>query len=88
MVYVVSYDLRKPNRDYTSLYEELKKSSWWWHYLESTWLISTTESATQVYSRLVKTIDRDDRLLIIEAGRDRQGWLPKEAWEWISQHIT
>jgi hypothetical protein len=87
MVYIVSYDLRNPNRNYTSLYEELKNSPGWWHYLESTWLVSTTETATELYNRLVKKIDRDDSLLIIQAGTDRQGWLPEKAWDWIRTHI-
>jgi len=88
MVYVVSYDLSKPNRNYEDLYEELKKSGSWWHYLESTWLIYTNESASELYNRLSKHIDKDDRLLIIEAGRERQGWLPEKAWEWIRKHIS
>lgn len=88
MVYVISYDLSKPNRNYEDLHEELKKSSSWWHYLESTWLIYTNESASELYNRLSKHIDKDDRLLIIEAGRERQGWLPEKAWEWIRKHIS
>ena len=87
MVYVVSYDLSKPNRDYTALYTQLQNSQAWWHYLESTWLIDTSESATQLYNRLASTIDKDDSLLVIEAGRQRQGWLPDEAWKWIDEHL-
>jgi hypothetical protein len=87
MVYVVSYDLRKPGKDYIGLTEQLKNSPRWWHYLESTWLIATSESASQLYKRLKAHIDEGDRILIIEAGNDRQGWLPKKAWEWIKNEI-
>jgi len=87
MVFVVSYDLSKPDRDYSGLIEELKKSPGWWHYLESTWLIQTDETATQLYKRLADKIDRDDSILVIQAGKDRQGWLPEKAWEWIRQHV-
>ena len=68
MVYVVSYDLRKPGKDYIGLTEQLQASPGWWHYLASTWLISTSESATQLYNRLVPHLDKDDSILIIEAG--------------------
>lgn len=87
MVYVVTYDLRAGTKDYGRLYDELKNSPAWWHYLDATWLISTDESADQVYTRLAATIDSNDGLLIMEAGKARQGWLPEEAWSWIRKHV-
>ncbi|MFQ6616837.1 MAG: hypothetical protein ACE5HZ_08775 [Fidelibacterota bacterium] len=87
MVYVVSYELRAGRRDYGQLYQELKNSPGWWHYLTSTWLVSTDETPDELYARLEATIDSRDGLLIIEAGRTRQGWLPEEAWAWIRDHI-
>jgi hypothetical protein len=87
MLYVVSYDLRKPNKDYTGLTEQLRNSPGWWHYLGSTWLIATSESTSQLYNRLRAHLDEDDSILIIEAGNHVQGWLPKDAWEWIHQAI-
>ena len=88
MVYVVSYDLRKPGRDYKGLFDELQVSPSWWHYLESTWLIVTTESANELYNRLRTHLDQDDSILVIQAGADRQGWLPKKAWEWIDRNLA
>lgn len=76
MIYLMSYDLRKPGRNYDGLYQALKSIGPWWHYLESTWLISTQENATQIYNRVVRSIDPDDRLLIVDIGKDRYGWLP------------
>lgn len=87
MVYVVSYDLRKPGKDYIGLTEQLKASPRWWHYLASTWLIFTSESATQLYNRLAPHLDRDDIILIIEAGNHIGGWLPQKAWDWIKNEI-
>ena len=86
-VYVVSYDLRKPGRDYKGLSDELQHSPGWWHYLDSTWLIATSESANELYKRLVYHLDRGDNILVIQAGSDRQGWLPKDAWNWIQQNL-
>jgi len=86
-VYVVSYDLRKPGRDYKGLSEVLQSSPSWWHYLESTWLIVTSESAGELYNRLVSHLDEGDSILVIQAGSDRQGWLPKDAWTWIQQNL-
>ena len=87
MVYVVSYDLRKPGKNYIGLMEQLQASQRWWHYLTSTWLISTNENASQLYNRLAPHLDQGDGILIIEAGNHAQGWLPKEAWDWIHNEI-
>jgi hypothetical protein len=85
MVYLVSYDLRKQEKDYIGLYEQLKSSPSWWHYLESTWLINTTESIEDFYKRLSAHLDQNDNILIIEFKGIYFGYLPNEAWDWIKQ---
>ena len=82
----VSYDLHSPNANYDALFKELKKCSGWYHCLKSTWLVSTTESAGQLYERLRKVLKVSDRLLVIGVTKEHQGWLPKSAWEWINRH--
>lgn len=52
-VYCVSYDLNKAGQDYKALYEALRASPGFWHYLDSTWLISTRESAEELTNRLL-----------------------------------
>lgn len=86
-VYSVSYDLNKPGQEYTALYDELKKSKSWWHHLDSTWLIYTSETAQQLFDRLHQHIDSNDYILIIEVKKNYRGWLPKDAWTWINNHI-
>lgn len=86
-VYMVSYDLNKSGQDYKGLHEELEKSPSWWHYLESAWLIYTSESASQLYERIGKHIDENDYAIAIEVKGNYQGWLPEKAWEWIRSHV-
>jgi hypothetical protein len=85
-VYIISYDLKVPGKDYGGLYAALKSSTKWWHYLESSWLIYTTETTQALWDRLASYITKGDRLLIIEVRDNCQGWLPKDAWDWIHQH--
>lgn len=87
MLLIVSYDLRKPGQNYSGLWDELKNSPRWWHYLDSTWLVATSETASQLYNRLLQHLDKGDSILIIEAGKNIQGWLPQEAWDWIRQEL-
>ena len=82
-LYLISYDLIEPNRDYKGLFDELKTSNKWWHFLESTWIIKTSENADEIFERLKHNLDKNDNLLVIEAGTKSQGWLPPKAWDWI-----
>jgi hypothetical protein len=86
-LYCVSYDLNKAGQNYAALHKELENSTNWWHHLDSTWLIYTTEDASRLADRLRKHIDKNDSLLVIRVRRDYTGWLPQEAWDWIEQYI-
>lgn len=85
--YSVNYDLKAPGRDYTGLYDEIKKSPTWWHYLESTWLVATDEAATDIWNRIRQHIDQNDSVLVVEIRKDYSGWLPQKAWDWIHQNL-
>lgn len=84
--YAVSFQL-DARYDYTSLFEELRASPNWWNYLPNMWLIVTSESAGELWSRLGPHITEDDRALLIEVRNDSAGWLPQEAWQWINDNV-
>ena len=87
-VFSVNYDLRaKATPDYKGLEEELKRSYRWWHYLESTWLIVTSETADDLWRRIQPHFHEKDYALVIEVRRNSQGWLPEEAWQWINENV-
>lgn len=85
--YIITYDLKNPKKDYSSLFQEIKKCTHWWHYIEHSWIVGGDESAQSIFERLKAHIDEDVNLLIIEVGKDRQGWLPEKAWAWIRKNI-
>lgn len=87
MAFLVTYDLCNQGKKYEGLYKELKNSPGWWHYLDSTWLISTKESPKELYNRLAIHLDESDSLLIIEVKRNYYGWLPEEAFPWMQKHV-
>jgi hypothetical protein len=84
MVLLITYDLKKPGQNYTALHEEIKKAGTWWHHLESTWLIETSQTPQQWFARLAPHIDQNDHILIIEVKKNYWGWLPPKAWEWLN----
>ncbi len=84
MVYLVTYDLHKPAQNYEGLYNAIKSYGSWAKPVESVWLIDTNQNANQIYERLKPYIDKDDRILVTETGRDRSGWLSSEIWNWLN----
>ena len=85
MLLLITYDLRSSDKDYTSLYEGIKKNcSKWWHYMESVWIVKTDNTPDSIVDMLKDKIDKDDRLFVVDITQQkRQGWLPSKAWEWI-----
>ena len=64
-VYVVSYDLRRPGRDYSRLYARLDD----WKAvrgLESLWFIESSSTAVQIRDDLRGYIDGTDGLIVVE----------------------
>ena len=88
MIYAINYDLKKPGRDYSGLYEAIKSSCGaWWHYLDSTWLVDTTRSSASIWELLKPHVDQNDNMLIVGVTSDYNGWLSKEAWSWIDSRL-
>lgn len=87
-VYIISYDLKVPGRDYTALYEKIKCMGDWQHPLESVWLLATGNyDEDSIYHELKPAIDANDLLLILQVNpQKRQGWLAVSFWEWMKKY--
>lgn len=86
--YIVSYDLRAPDKDYEKLTEYLKSQSAWWHYLGSTWVIVSDLTAVQLRNEIRAHCDANDRILVISAG-GTAAWdgFPTKANEWLKKKL-
>jgi len=71
-VYQIDYDLRNKG-SYQALYERLRSYQVWCRPLESTWVIATQESATQVRDYLLGVMDQDDGILVTRL-RSEAAW--------------
>lgn len=60
----VTYDLRAPGRNYASLHSAIKARPNWCHPLESTWVVVTNESSSELLDDLLGHIDANDGLLV------------------------
>ena len=86
--FLVTYDLRKPGRNYEPLYAKLKTYSTWCHPLESTWLIVTDDNAKTIRDSLASEMDNNDKLLVIKTA-NVGAWkgLSEEITNWLKKHL-
>ncbi len=85
--YSITYDLKSPGSNYEKLYEVIKDTGKWWHFLESTWLVVSNETSQEIWDKIAPVVDKNDFILIIEIKRNYYGWLPKDAWDWIDTNV-
>jgi len=53
MIFMVAYDLHKPDRDYSAVESAIKGFGSWCHLEESVWLVDTTNSAAIMRDQLM-----------------------------------
>jgi hypothetical protein len=82
VILIVTHDLTN-GKNYASLFEAIKLQGDWWHYMASTWIISTMYSPEQVYNNLCGHILKSDRLFVGTLTRGYEGWLAQDAWDWL-----
>ena len=79
--YIITYDLRKPGRNYTGLYDRIKSYDAWAHIVESTWAVVTNQRATDVRDYLWAVMDNNDKILVVQSGG-------VGAWVGLSDKLT
>ncbi len=89
MVYLITYDLKAPGKDYEALFEAIKQISIdWCHPLSSVWIIKSNESsANNIYSPLKSKLDENDYIFVCELNDNKQGWLNKNDWQIMDNNI-
>jgi hypothetical protein len=88
-IYVVGYDLHpKAGEKYDDLINTIKNLGGWWHCLDSTWLVKSDLSATDVRDRLWKHMKADDQLLVVTYSRP-SAWngFSGDCQTWLSNNL-
>ena len=86
--YIVSYDLCRPGRDYSSLYRAIKFFPGWGKLTESTWAIVGPGSAVQIRDYLMQFIDANDRLVVILSGREAAWTKLLASNDWLRNNLA
>lgn len=85
-VYLVTYDLNKETSR-PNITKELDKTGWA-KLSESSYAISTNETAEQVYARFDKYTDENDNFYVIKLSKPFHGQGPKDVNEWLAKELS
>jgi hypothetical protein len=84
-VLLITHALNNESKDYSQFFDTIKSNcQQWWHYFNTTWIVTTHLSADQFAKLLYPYMLTDDRLLVVKLQKDYQGWLEKDAWDWLN----
>jgi hypothetical protein len=89
---LVTFSLRNAEKDYSDFFVTLRgNAQQWWHFIEQTCIVTTFHDPNTLAHALLPYIEGTDSLLVVKiVPGEFQGWLPKQAWDWmndISQKI-
>ncbi|MBB3602790.1 hypothetical protein FHT40_002451 [Mycolicibacterium sp. BK556] len=86
---LIGYDLNKKGQDYDDLIEKIKSLGAWWHYLDSTWIVKTSHSASSTRDVLGPLIDSNDELLVIKITGDSAAWkgFNERGSKWLKDNL-
>ena len=90
MVYLISYDLKTVNKDYSGLYGAIMSCGEWLHPLESVWMVDTSKknlNADQIIDIIRTHTSQEDTIFVCKIDKmERNGWMPKDSWLWLRSH--
>lgn len=88
---LITYDLNQPNKNYDSLYKEIKSLGDCINPLKSVWLVKTNLSSSDIRSRLQTVADANDGFIVVPFAINRNSeydaYLDKEDIAWIERNI-
>lgn len=88
-VLLISYDLNNA-KNYDVLIEGIKGlGDKWWHYLDSTWIVTGARSALYAMNQLEELIDSDDELFVVDISGRPAAWtgFNEQASNWLSSNL-
>lgn len=86
-LYIVTYDLNNPGRNYENLLKRIKAYNGWARLVGSSYLVLTEQTATQIRNNLVQELDSNDKIYVSLMGNSA-AWkgLGDEVSNWIKNN--
>lgn len=86
--YAISYDLIGPNRNYNKIHQAIRDLGYYAYIHESLFIVKSSKTSSQIFDILIKSLDSDDKLLIIELSNNAT-WigLTDEVSDWLKSNL-
>jgi hypothetical protein len=85
---LVGYDL-KQGENYEELIDYLKSLDNWWHHLDSTWLVVTSQTASELMDELKRLVNGGDKVVVVNVTDDL--WaslgLSDKGNDWLRKYV-
>ena len=81
-VYIVTYDLTAPSKDYAPLLEAIRKYTNCYA-LKSAFFVDTLQDAATIRENLMRFLDLSDKLYVMNITRDWKSAHPDPTTEWL-----
>ena len=88
--YIITYDLSKPGRNYTGLYDKFKAiSGTWAHIAESSWFVAGDNlESEKIVDTLSPAIDNNDKLFVGKMdGKGAWTGLTDKQTAWLKKNL-
>ena len=87
---LIGYDLNRPGQNYPGLITAIKRLGSWWHHLDSTWIVETKLSPSEVRDQLKRHVDTGDEIFVVDiTDRTWASWgLNQRANRWLNSHVA
>ena len=87
-VYLVTYDLNSPGQNYNDVVSEIKKCPGWAKLSESSFAVSTPDSASDLLNKVRRVADSNDTIYVISLRNPHSGFGPPKVNDWLKENLT
>ena len=84
---LITYSLKFPLNNTATISNIIKRFQKWWHYLPNVWIVRSELTPEAVRKSMDPFINKGDRIFIVELKNNCNGWLPPDAWKWLSENL-
>lgn len=87
-IIIISYTLKQPIDQYKKLFYQIKKSTKWSHFVDSTWIIKSEFNSEYWSEKLTPLVYETDTLMVLDVKvKDINGYLTEKSWNWLEKNI-
>ena len=89
-LYLLTFDVPPSSKGLTELHNLIDNDpaiTDWMHHIKTTYFIVSTKTAQQLADNFKGVLGNENYIVVqIRRPYGRQGWLNKDAWEWLSKN--